>query len=59
MRVLLLAVLLTLVTLVTPWSTYLDIYRKYDDISIDENLVNFCGEVIARRDALEEGGRIE
>ena len=53
MKLLLLAVLLALVTLVMPWSAYLDIYRKYNDLSIDENLVKFCGEVVARR-ALEE-----
>ena len=36
---------------------YMDIFMKFDDLSTDENLVMFFGEILARRDALdgEEG----
>ena len=33
--------------------TYMDIHEKYEDLSTDENLVRFFGEVLARRDALD------
>ena len=31
----------------------MDIHEKYEDLSTDENLVRFFGEVLARRDALD------
>ena len=33
---------------------YADIREKYGDLSSDEELVNYFGEVLARREALEE-----
>ena len=37
--------------------TYMDIFENFEDLSTDENLVKFFGEILARRDALdrEEG----
>ena len=34
--------------------TYKDIFEKFDNLSSDENLVKYFGEVLARRDALEQ-----
>ena len=33
---------------------YMDIFQKFDDLSTDESLVRFFGEVLARRDALDK-----
>ena len=34
--------------------TYRDIYERYSDLSADQDLVKFFGEVLARRDALDQ-----
>ena len=33
---------------------YMDIFQKFDDLSTDESLVSFFGEILARRDALDK-----
>ena len=35
-------------------SVYADIWEKFDSLEDDESLVKFFGEVLARRDALDE-----
>jgi len=34
---------------------YRDIFEKYDNLEEDDNLVDFFGEVLTRRDALDDG----
>ena len=33
--------------------TYMDIFLKYEDLTGDEDLARFFGEVLARRDSLD------